>query len=285
MPKFDIAVIGGDKRLSCMASVFARRGYQVICYGTLKISTNKNVTLARSLKETVENAPIVVCGIPLEKNGYLYFEGNNQSILITELHRLLRKNQKIFAGVISPEFRQLCEEREIGCYDFMKDEPLTIYNAVATAEGAILEALLHKDTQLHQSQTLVLGYGRCGKVLSHKLSGLSACVTVCSSDSKELALAGSLGYQTQPLAKLSQTISSYEYIFNTIPTLVLPRDSLICMNKDCLVIDIASNRVGVDYEAAHDLSLRTYYCPGLPGKYCGQSCGKLLADYVMEKCN
>ena len=61
----------------------------------------------------------------------------------------------------------------------MKDESIAVFNAVATAEGAILEAMLHKQTNIHHSRTLVLGYGRCGKVLSEKLKGLSAHVTVC----------------------------------------------------------------------------------------------------------
>ena len=282
MMKYDIAVIGGDRRTSCMAGVFAKKGYRVICYGILKIPADNKIFYAHSLKEAVINAPVIVCGIPFEKQGNLYFEEAVPDISLTELQRLLRKNQKIFGGVISEDFRRLCEDREIGCYDFMKEEPLTIFNAVATAEGAILEALLHKDTQLHKSETLVVGYGRCGKVLADKLKGLSAQVTVCSTQANELALADSMGFNTLHLSKLPQKINKFEYLFNTVPAKVFTKKCLENMIPDSIIIDIASNRVGIDYEVADALKRQVFFCPGLPGKYAGQSCAKRLAEYVLS---
>ena len=283
MTRFDIALIGGDRRTACMAPAFTEKGYRVICYGTMKIPADNKIYCSRSLREAVDNAPVIVCGIPFEKNGCLYCEQKQPDITLTELQRLLRKHQKIFGGVIPQDFRRLCEEREIGCYDFMREEPLTIFNAIATAEGAILEALMHKDTQLHQSTVLVLGYGRCGKVLADKLKGLSACVTVCSGQAQELALAASLGLDTLPLSRLRQEISCYEYLFNTIPAYVLTKPCLENMNKASLIIDIASNRAGMDYDAAKALNIHALYCPGLPGKYAGLSCAKRLAEYVLAK--
>ena len=113
-----------------------------------------------------------------------------------------RKCHKIFGGIIPEAFHQECSERGIACYDFMKEESIAVFNAIATAEGAILEALLHKQTNIHQSKTLVLGYGRCGKVLCGKLKGLSAHVTVCANNSLELALAEAFGLDVLPLKKV-----------------------------------------------------------------------------------
>ena len=280
MTRFDIALIGGDRRTACMAPIFIKKGYRVACYGTLTIA---NEYRTHSLKEALENSAIIVGGIPFEKNGCLYAKQDIPEISLAELHRCLRKHQKVFGGVIPESFRRLCEEREIDCYDFMSEEYMAIYNAIATAEGAILEALSHKDTQIHQSSVLVLGYGKCGKVLADKLKGLSACVTVASSDSKELALASSLGFATLPISLLQQKICCFEYLFNTIPACILTGACLECLNKDSLIIDIASNRVGVDYERAKALNLQALYCPGLPGKYAGQSCAGYLVDYVTGK--
>lgn len=280
MTRFDIALIGGDRRTACMAPIFMKKEYRVVCYGTLKIA---NEYRAHSLKEALENAAIIVGGIPFEKNGCLYTQQDIPEISLAELQRCLRKHQKVFGGVIPESFRRLCEEREIDCYDFMKEEYLAIYNAIATAEGAILEALSHKDTQLHQSPVLLLGYGKCGKVLADKLKGLSACVTVASSDAKELALASSLGFTVLPLSQLQQKIGCFEYLFNTIPACILNRSCLESLNKDSIIIDIASNRVGVDYECAKALNLQALYCPGLPGKYAGISCAGYLVDYVTGK--
>ncbi len=283
MKNYDIAVIGGDKRTACMASVFAKKGYDVICFGTSETSVNDKIHYAATLKEALFNAPVIICGIPFEKDGNLYFEKAIPTIPLTELQRLLRKHHRIFGGVIPSDFARICEKRKIGCYDFMQDEPLTIYNAIATAEGAILEALLHKPTQLHQSNTLVLGYGRCGRVLAQKLNGLSARVTVCSAQPSELATAVSLGFRALPLSALPQESGGFEYLFNTIPATVLTKSCLAEIDSDSLIVDIASNRVGVDYEAASLLGRKVLFCPGLPGKYAAMSCAERLAEFVLKK--
>ncbi len=285
MKKFDFAIVGGDKRTARMATVFAQKGYSVICFGTVEKPNDNKIYTAHTLQEALTNAPVIVCGIPFQKDGYLYFEKKQSPIPLTELQRMLRKHHKVFGGVIPEDFRNVCENRKIDCCDFLQEEPLTIMNAVATAEGAILEALLHKDTQLHLSKTLVLGYGRCGKILADKLKGLSAQVTVCSEQSQELAYASSLGFHTLPLSELPQIIDCFEYVFNTIPTLVLTRPCLEKMRKDSLIIDIASNRVGVDYKAANSLQKAAFFCPGLPGKYASLSCAEQLVEFVFKKCN
>ncbi len=283
MKKYDFAIVGGDKRTARMATVLSQKGYHVACFGTVESPSDNKIYYAHTLQETIINAPVIVCGIPFQKDGYLYFEKKLSPIPLTELQRMLRKHHKVFGGVIPEEFRNICEKRKINCYDFMKEEPLTIWNAVVTAEGAILEALLHKDTQIHLSKTLVLGYGRCGKVLANKLRGLSAYVTVCSNQSQELAYASSLGFRTLPLSELEHKIDRFEYVFNTIPATVLTRPCLEKMRTDCLMIDIASNRIGIDYEAANSLNKSALFCPGLPGKYASLSCAEQLADFVLTK--
>lgn len=283
MKKYDFAIVGGDKRTASMAQVFALKGYEVVCYGTAENPCHEKIHYALTLQEAVSKAPVIVCGIPFAQEDALYFTDNSIHVPLTELQRMLRKMHKIFGGVISEDFRRGCEKRGIDCYDFMLDEPLAIYNAIATAEGAILEALLHKNTHLHQSNVLVLGYGRCGRVLADKLSGLSARVTVCSKQHQELASAEALGFSVMPLAKLPKSIKRFEYIFNTIPSTVLTENVLRNMKADSLIIDIASNRVGADYVTAENLNRKILFCPGLPGKYAPFSCAENLADFVLNK--
>lgn len=278
MNQYDIAMIGGDRRIACMAPVFTAEGCRVVGFGTTECDV---CTKASSLRQALDNSGTVICGIPFEKEGKLCCE-SGISIPVTEFQRCLRKRQKVFAGVIPENFRRLCEEREISCYDFMQDEPLTLFNAVATAEGAILEALSHQGTLLHKSNCLVLGYGRCGSQIAQKLRGLSAYVTVCTGRPIELALADTRGCNILPLSKLQREISRFQYIFNTVPACLLNEKILKQVQSDCLIIDIASGKIGVDYKAARELSLNALYCPGLPGKYSAVSCAEKLAQYVLS---
>ena len=276
MAEYDIAVIGGDKRTAYMVPFFRDMGYRVICY---KISQVKGKTLAadgtaESLQQAVESAKVIVGGIPLEKKGI---------VNLRELSRHLRKHHKVFGGVIPEAFRQECDERGISCYDYMKDESIAIFNAVATAEGAILEALLHKDTNIHRSRSLVLGYGRCGTVLAQKLKALSSSVTVCGNVPAELARAETMGMDTLPLERLEEAAGEYEYIYNTIPAPVIKEEILEKLQEEALIIDIASGRGGVDYQAAERLGVNALHCLGLPGKYAGKISAKRLTDYVLDK--
>lgn len=276
MAEYDIAVIGGDKRTAYMIPFFMERGYRVTGY---RIYRRNDMEIemdgyADSLKQAVESAEVIVGGIPIEKKGI---------VNLKELSRHIRKCHKIFGGVIPEAFRQECSERGIACFDFMKEESIAIFNAVATAEGAILEALLHKQTNIHHSKTLVLGYGRCGKVLCGKLKGLSAYVTVCGNHSAELALAEAFGMETLPLKHLREKIGEFEYIYNTVPALVLDEGILEKADKDALIIDIASGRGGLDYEEAEKRQLKALHCLGLPGKYAGKISAKRLSEYVIGK--
>ena len=183
---------------------------------------------------------------------------------------------------IPESFRQECSERDILCCDFMLVESIAVFNAVATAEGAVLEALRHKDTNIHKSESLVIGYGRCGKILSDKLKGLSACVTVCSNSQTELAVADAYGLRTLPLEQLESKAGEFEYIYNTAPALLLTEKLLEKIREDALIIDIASGSGGVDYKAAERLNITALRCPGLPGKYAGRTSAKCLTDYVLR---
>ena len=282
MNQYDIAILGGDRRIACMAPILQSEGCRVICYGTREEKgTVSSCAIAASLKEALETAGTVVCGIPFEKSGFLFCE-DRLLIPITDLKRRLRKRQTLFAGIIPEEFRQHCEERNIRCFDFMKDEPLTLFNAIATAEGAILEALSHKETLLHQSKCLVLGYGRCGSLIAERLKGLNAAVTVTVTRPAQLALAQTKGFSTFPLSELPKEIHKYDYIFNTIPACYLGMEALPNARRDCLIIDVASGKTGVDYQKAAELSLTCLFCPGLPGKYAAESCAQRMAEYVLS---
>lgn len=142
--------------------------------------------------------------------------------------------------MLSEDFTKKCREKDVSCFDFMKEESIAVYNAIATAEGAIMEAIREKETNLHGSKCLVCGYGRCGKVLCSKLKGLSAQVTAASCDKKELAWAGALGMDTLMLSALPCKIQEYDYVFNTIPKVIFQKELLEKAGEDVLIVDIAS---------------------------------------------
>lgn len=285
MKQYDIALLGGDIRNTYMIPYFLKKGYKVICYGTESIPLKEKnlLTYAETWQEAVEKSDCIIGGIPFFKNGTVFFKENLPDLKQNDLYLCLEKGQTLFGGVIPEDFLALCDKKEVNCYDFMADETLAIFNAVATAEGTILEALKHQTTNIQSSKSLVLGYGRCGKILAEKLKGMNADITVCSQSETELAYAEAFGFQTLPLYHLKEKIHKYEYIYNTVPSVILKKDILTQINNDALIIDIASGLGGVDYASAEKLGLRAYHCLGLPGKYAPKISAKRLVDFVIHK--
>lgn len=283
MKQFDIALIGGDARIAHMAPYLFKKGYRVIGYGLSNDSEiDDSFVEAHSLKEAIEVAGCIAGGIPLFKGNLLCSQQPLMDLLKEEFYTSLQKGQRVFGGILPAEFINICKDRGIVCYDFMKNEPYVIKNAIATAEGSILEALQHKNTSIHGSESLVLGYGRCGRILAQKLKGLGAKVCVCSQSEEELAQAETYGMKGLCLHELEKYISQYEYIYNTIPAVVLSQDVLRYVRKDALVIDIASAPGGVEDEAAKKFGVRVLYCYGLPGKYAPKTAAEGLAEYVIQ---
>lgn len=285
MEQYDIALIGGDARIAYMGPYLLEKGYRVIGYGISPVEdTYDLIPHAKSMEEAVEGVPIVIGGIPFLKEGKI---NATQSLPDLDAERLYRnkKSQILFGGMLPKAFVERCEEKDIQCMDFMEDEALTVFNAIATAEGAILEALTHQKTNIHGSDSLVLGYGRCGKVLADKLRGMGAKVTVCCRSEIQLANADASGMETLFIHDLEEKIHKFEYIYNTIPAVVLGKNLLKQMRSDVLVIDLASKPGGVDYAFAEELGIRAMLCPGLPGKYAPKISGKRLADFVIRNMN
>ena len=108
-------------------------------------------------------------------------------------------------------------------------------------------------------------------------------MTVCGNSAPELALAQALGIEVLPFKDLGEKIGEFEYIYNTIPAVVLEEGILEKVDDDALIIDIASGRGGLDHKAAEG-KVKALHCLGLPGKYAGKVSAKKLSEYVMNKC-
>ena len=57
---------------------------------------------------------------------------------------------------------------------------------------------------------------------------------------------------------------------------------LSSLNKDTLIIDLASAPGGVDVSAAKRLSSRVLWASSLPGKYAPESAGELIANCIAD---
>ena len=271
----DMVVFGGDKRQIYVAKSLAEKGYSVGTYRLSDAVPAKNCTELHALDEIFDQCGVLIGPIPFIKN-LLPVEQ-----LIPFFEQRLNKRHLLIGGVIPPALVQFCAQNEIACHDLMRRERVAILNAIATAEGAVFEAIGSSGINLHGSNCLVLGYGRCGKILAEKLKGMSARVTVAARAEEALAFAEASGLQPVRLSAFKDRLPDYDFIFNTVPALILDDDCLALLKAETVIIDIASAPGGVDYNAAAKRQRNAKLCLGLPGKVAPKASADILVDEIM----
>lgn len=274
-----IGIFGGDKRQVYMALSLLNKGYTVYSYRLISRITHKNHIEARGLDDLMKMCRILIGPIPLTKDLVTISDDTICDSGKTIAH-LLNKEHLLVGGVIPSDIVSLCHKKGVFCYDLMKNDRIAIMNAIATAEGTIMEAIKNSDKNLHHSNCLVLGYGRCGKVLAPKLKGLDTYTTIAARSEDALAYAYASGFSTISLCDIKTVLPTYQYIFNTIPALVLDQECLKLVSRDVLIIDIASAPGGVDYEYALNHGINAKLCLGLPGKVAPRASAEILVTEI-----
>lgn len=267
-----IGIFGGDQRQAYMAKAFLQMGYHVYSYKIAASIQDINCTELHSLSELFHICNLLVGPIPLT---------NHSEFTASNLANLLTKDHFLIGGVIPSDLTEICNNKDILYYDLMKNEKVAILNSIATAEGTIMEAIQTSEINLHGSNCLVLGYGRCAKVLAQKLTGMHAKVTVSARSEDALVFAEASGLQTIHLSDIKVLLSTYDFIFNTIPTLILDKGCLALVKQNVTIIDIASAPGGIDYEYALQKNLKAKLCLGLPGKVAPKTSADILVNEII----
>ncbi len=284
MKERSFGFVGGDKRNVELMRILEKEGYLINYFEMCEdIEEGYLLREMKSLEEIFLSSDCVIFGIPMFRNRKLYSDAEFENDAIEKIKHLVREEQSIYGGVIPQELKTHIAKKKGLVHDFMEDETYAIFNAISVAEGVIFETMKQRECNIHQSQCLVLGFGRCGKVIADKLKGLSANVTVASRSQEELTYAKALGYQTLNLSVLKGSISLYSNIYNTIPALVIEKDSLNRMDASQLVIDVASGKGGVDYEFSKRKKMNCIHLLGIPGRYAPNSVAEKMAEIILNK--
>ena len=142
---------------------------------------------------------------------------------------------------------------------------------------------------IHNSNCLIMGYGRIGKVLAKKLNGLSINVDCLVSDNIEKTWCRVEGYnyiEFKNIKNKSDLLKKYDIIINTIPKIILTEE-LKEIRKDTLIIDLASKPYGIDRNIVKQENLNFIEALGLPGKSApitvAENMYELIKNVLVEK--
>lgn len=278
-----LSFIGGDTRQYYMVRQLLSMGFLISVYGLELNDLTEHIYHAESLKEAMNFSNIIVGPVPFSKNQKMIYSNVVLEDLSIECFlKELRPYHQVFGGNPFRKIKDYFKENDIPFYDFMAVESVSIANTIATAEGSIVEAITRSPINLHGSECLVLGFGRCAKVLADKLKGLNASVTISARNEAALSLALAYGYHAVPLSTLSRSMDTYHFIFNSIPAMILDASLLSHVKKDATIIDIASAPGGTNFDYCKQINLNAALCLALPGKYSPKTSAKILNSALLN---
>lgn len=199
--------------------------------------------------------------------------------VLESLFERIASGATVIGGRLPAWFVHKCKLQKIHVYDYMTSSSVAIHNAVATAEGAICEAISTSPWNLFQNKCLVMGYGRCGSVLADRLHRLGAVVYVSARDPQKRACAEVMGHK---IFRPATDLSDCYFVFNTIPAPVLDASILSGLPKSTVIIDIASAPGGCDFAYCKEHGIQAALYPALPAKYAPKSSAQIIFNHLNE---
>jgi hypothetical protein len=157
--------------------------------------------------------------------------------------------------------------------------------------GWALAALVPGSTPDVEGSLVSLRVPHAGRELARLLRALGADVTVCARREETLFEAAAEGCHpllvtaSDPMSGMALLCRDHTILFNTVPAHILPRDLLMGLQPDTLLIDLASAPFGVSddhvREAAAQNGLRYLRAPSLPGSYAPRDAGRAIAECIL----
>lgn len=275
-----ISVIGGDLRQLTLAREMSNDGYEVYVTGFDRDIKTDSINITNDFNILMDS-DIIILPVPVTfDNVTVNMPYADSAINIEELAEKINRTSIVFGGKIPKALCDKLDMRGIMYRDYMLRDELAARNAIPTAEGAIEIAISETPFTIHGSRCLVFGYGKVGKMLAKTLKDLGADTYVEARKYADLALIEGHSYHPLTMNEAKSRIGEFDIIFNTVPAMVMDSEVLSRVNKDSLIIDLASKPGGIDFGEAKALGLRVIWALSLPGRVAPITAGIIIKDTI-----
>jgi dipicolinate synthase subunit A len=261
-----IGIIGGDLRQKYAINAF---NSPVSYFANDKITKSLAHTKYNSLEDFMASNDIIMTPIPFTKDQInIYAKYSLLQISVDAFLDNIRKDQLIIGGPFSVKTKSMIREKDADYVDITTIELFKEKNAIPTCEGVLSKIIISSEITLYGSQTLILGYGQCGKRLAKCLKCLGSHICIYTENNAEIEQLVSDHFSyTADVTSLDK----YNYIINTIPKEILNEENI----KDkSLMIDITD---------AYHYNLNNFFkMRGIPGHYSPISAGLFIGDVTNQ---
>ena len=284
----NISIIGGDLRIIRLAQKYAKEVKNVYTYGLenyflsynlIEEKKYENIKLCNNIKEAVTNCNVVISSMPFSKDGEnINAPFSKTQIKIEDLKNELNKKTFIAGGIPNDFYDE--SKKNI---DLSQIDELTILNAIPTVEGTIKIAIEEREETIHESNVLICGFGRIGKILCNRFKALGANVYCAARKETDLAWIREKRYFPIRYGELCEYADKFDIVINTVPSLIIKEKELDSFSKSVLIIDVASAPGGIDKEYAEKKKIKVITALGIPGKEMPKTAASYIKKIIDEK--
>lgn len=226
---------------------------------------------------------LVLPAVGCDDEGHIGAKYSSSPLRLLEEHvRALPPYCTVYTGMAKPYLKSLCAAAGLDLVELFDRDDVAIYNSIPTAEGALVMAIQNTDFTIHGSNAMVLGMGRTGFTMATTLQGLGAHVSVGVRKQDHFAKAEVMGWKAFMTDRLPEEVGDTDYIFNTIPSLILTAKVISRLPRHACIIDLASAPGGVDFRYAEKRGIKALLAPGLPGIVAPKSAGMIMAGAIIQ---
>lgn len=276
-----VAVLGGDTREAILAGRLAEAGARVKVVG-LPVEEGRGIGACPDIPGALDGVQAVILPVPgINDRGELYSALAGRPLVLSgDQLSALPVGTPVLVGVARKTLAEMVNGCGLRLVEVMKLDEVAILNSIPSAEGAIQLAMENSDITIHGSRSFVLGFGRTGITLARMLAALGSRTTAVARKPAVRARAVEMGLTAVDFSSFEYEAAGADFLFNTVPAMVLDRRVLIRLARSALIIDLASSPGGTDFKEAERLGIKAILAPGLPGKVAPRTAGEILAKVV-----
>ncbi len=287
MENKSILIIGGDMRMVYLAEKAVNDGLTLRVYGIDKKFLNPKIEACDKLEYAIDESKFIVLPLPVLKDEKFInapcLENIENKITAESVLDRLNESHIVLGGNISKKLKEDLGKRNIKFFDYFESERLVMKNAAITAECAIMLAIQNSAASLLQSRCVIVGFGRIAKFLARGLQGLGARVTIAARSEAARLEASLFGCEAYDIIEMKKALGEADFIFNTVPSVVIGYEELMEIREDCVVIELASKPGGIDLEVAEKLNIKPIIAMSLPGRFAPKASGEIIYESIADK--
>jgi len=283
-----IIVLSGDERNIQVMKQIATKGMHITAVGFSNDAIEHDYITKQDISavnfSTADAILLPIAGV--DNDGNIAVQDSDKKLALTkELLEQTPENCLVFSGGANQTLRKIVHSANRTLVPIFERDDVAIANSIPTAEATLQIAMEETKQTIHGANVTVIGFGRIGTTMAHLFHQVGANVTVAARKNTDIAKIKTLHYQAIHSAQMKDTLRHSDITINTVPALLLDKNALEAIAPNSLIIDVASNPGGTDFNIAEQLGIKTIHALALPGKVAPITAGNIIADVLIEQLN